>query len=110
VTRKGSESPRFGKAVEFIPDAMAVVYDLDSFTKFANQPDAARFVPALLNEVSNAITTLISGGKAYWDGIDWHPLEGLLQRKFLGDGELLLFENGPEVPEEEISFFPKSVL
>jgi class 3 adenylate cyclase len=91
-------APYFSKDVRFIPDAFAMIYDLEAFSRFANQPDAARYVPRVLNIVTSIISDTIRGGSVWWESTarDWPKIDGLLQRKFLGDGELLLFENPPE--------------
>jgi hypothetical protein len=82
-------------------DGLALVYDVAGFTRFFNQPDAHRYVPRYLNRITQAISIIISGGNAYWTSqvkggktvpIIYSPLPyKLLQRKFLGDGELVIW-------------------
>jgi class 3 adenylate cyclase len=90
----------FAKDIRFIADAFALIYDLEAFSQFANQPDAARYVPRVLNIVASVFTDAIAGGLLWWEhtseDYSWPPVAGLLQRKFLGDGELLIFENAAE--------------
>ena len=73
---------------------LAVIYDLADFTLFFNQPDAQPFIGQYLNRITGEISTIIAGGKPSWEGQEaLDPLKlSLLQRKFLGDGELLIFE------------------
>jgi class 3 adenylate cyclase len=76
-------------------DGLAVIYDLADFTRFLTTPDAQRFASRFLN----IITSAIDGGDCYWwrkDGrYTVEPFEALplkpVQRKFLGDGELLIW-------------------
>ena len=73
---------------------LALVYDLEGFSKFVNQPDVQGYVPKFLNEVSRAMSICISGGEAYWDNNIPKP-EALgmvpVHEKFLGDGALYLW-------------------
>jgi hypothetical protein len=52
--------------VEKPHDGIAVIFDLQGFSKFANQPDVHDFVPRYLNTVIGAVETCIFGGEAYW--------------------------------------------
>ena len=82
-------------------DGLALVYDVAGFTKFFNQPDAHRYVPRYLNRITEAISIIISGGNAYWTSqtkagkkvpVNYSALPyKLLQPKFLGDGELIIW-------------------
>lgn len=78
--------------------AFALVYDLEGFSRFFNQPDVHEYVPKFLNRVSEAVRRVIFGGDAYWTdyGNKLQPLS--LQpthEKFLGDGALYLWTEGP---------------
>jgi len=91
-------------------DGLALVYDVAGFTRFFNQPDAHRYVPRYLNHVTEAMSIILSGGTAYWT---FKPEKNvakpirlkalpftLLQRKFLGDGELIIWKiEDPDDPE-----------
>lgn len=94
--KNNPDQPYFLGEVRYIPDGLAVVYDLESFSKFAKQPGASQFVPRLLNRVIQAVTEVITGAPTFWDESDqtappgtFPEINGLLQRKYLGDGELL---------------------
>ena len=45
---------------------IAMIYDLEGFSRFFNQPDVQDYVPKFLNLVSEALSIAIYGGKAYW--------------------------------------------
>src|ERR1044071_6380488 len=75
---------------------LVVIYDLEGFSKFFNQPDAQSYVPKVINEVSEAISICIFGGNAYWiddeakreyPSLDMTPVH----EKFLGDGAMYLW-------------------
>jgi hypothetical protein len=80
-------------------DGLAVIYDLSDFTHFFTQPDAHRYVPRFLNRMAEAISIIVHGGNQYWlDSPEAaEPIRlPLVHRKFLGDGELLLFRIGED--------------
>lgn len=106
-TDSNTSVPYFSDQIRFIPDAFALVYDLEGFSRFANQPDAARYVPRLLNVITSIFTDAIAGGNFWWDARTrgWSPIPGLLQRKFLGDGELILFENEKGLQGDAVTNF-----
>src|SRR5690348_8900836 len=77
--------------------ALALIYDLAEFSRFANHPSAARYVPRFINYVSSAIETVIYGGEPYWvDGEEYGELQSPVHEKFLGDGALYLWESNRE--------------
>jgi hypothetical protein len=47
-------------------NAIALIYDLEGFSKFFNQPDVQHYIPAFLNHVSHAISVCLYGGTSYW--------------------------------------------
>jgi class 3 adenylate cyclase len=73
--------------------AVALIYDLEGFSRFFNQPDVQDYVPQFLNTINRALSIMILGGKTFWgDKEDVSPLS--LQPahyKFLGDGGLCLW-------------------
>jgi class 3 adenylate cyclase len=80
---------------------LALIYDLEGFSKFFNQPDAQNYVPKVMNEVSQAISTCIFGGTPYWQKNK--KAVGSLGRtpvheKFLGDGAMYLWADTPSQP------------
>lgn len=102
ATSTEASAPRFRPRSQPPRDGLAVIYDLTDFTRFFTQPDAHRYVPRFLNRIADVITISIEGGESYWDTpARTGPISGLKlrQRKFLGDGELLIFdidENDPK--------------
>ncbi|HJR05745.1 MAG TPA: hypothetical protein VJ842_00505 [Pyrinomonadaceae bacterium] len=75
-------------------NGLALIYDLEGFSKFYNQPDVQDYVPKYFNEVSQAMSTLIYGGNAYWKPRtkEVPPLSITpIHEKFLGDGALYLW-------------------
>jgi len=88
------------KHVEKPHNGIAVIFDLQGFSKFANQPDVHEFVPRYLNAVIRAVETCIFGGDAYWlkEPEDYQHIFVLpVHRKFMGDGMLYIWslENVP---------------
>jgi class 3 adenylate cyclase len=76
-------------------EAIALIYDLEGFSKFVNQPDVQNYVPRFLNHVSRAIGFVIHGGAPYWlpdeDSEMYAPLRPPAHQKFLGDGALYIW-------------------
>ena len=54
-----------GKA-SYPKNAVALLYDLEGFSRFFNQPDVQDYVPTFLNYVSEAVGVNLFGGEAYW--------------------------------------------
>jgi class 3 adenylate cyclase len=80
--------------VEKPRNGIAMIFDLEGFSKFANQPDVHEFVPRYLNSVIAAVETCIFGGEAYWlkEPEDYLPIFILpVHRKFMGDGMLYIW-------------------
>jgi class 3 adenylate cyclase len=76
-------------------EAVALIYDLEGFSKFVNQPDVQSYVPRFLNHVSRAMALVIHGGAPYWlpedDAETYAPLRKPAHEKFLGDGALYIW-------------------
>jgi class 3 adenylate cyclase len=73
---------------------LAMIFDLQGFSKFVNQPDVHEFVPRYLNTVIAAVETCIFGGAAYWlkEPKEYQPIFlRPVHRKFMGDGMLYLW-------------------
>src|ERR1041385_76943 len=80
-----------GKA-SYPKNAVALLYDLEGFSQFFNQPDVQDYVPAFLNYVSAAMGVNLFGGEAYWANdatIDPLQIE-VVHEKFTGDGALYI--------------------
>jgi class 3 adenylate cyclase len=74
--------------------AVALVYDLEGFSKFFNQPDVQHYVPLFLNRINSAMGAIIHGGMPYWQADAKHKMIALpppVHEKFLGDGALYLW-------------------
>ena len=100
-------APLFREVSDVPLDALAIVYDLEGFSHFFSRPDAPRYVPRYLNTVTEAVSTLVYGGEAPWIPEDANVARAVralpvapIERKFLGDGELLLWE----VPKDRPGF------
>jgi class 3 adenylate cyclase len=72
---------------------VAMIYDLEGFSKFFNQPDVQDYVPKFLNHVSQAVSIALFGGLAYWldKPVTYSSLQAPIHEKFLGDGMLYLW-------------------
>ena len=79
---------------------MVMVYDLEGFSRFFNQPDVQDYVPVFINHVSAAVSACIYGGNQYWiEETNSEPLPVLpVHEKFLGDGAMYIWLNTPETP------------
>ena len=79
---------------------LAVVYDLEGFSRFFNQPDVQDYVPVFINHVSAAVSACIYGGKQYWvEGVNEEPLTALpVHEKFLGDGAMYVWLGSDVAP------------
>jgi len=95
-----------GKA-SFPKNAVALLYDLEGFTRFFNQPDVQDYVPVFLNYVSAAVGVNLFGGQAYWaNNAAIDPLEvEVAHEKFTGDGALYIL-----LPPEGSSDFSVATL
>ncbi len=95
-----------GKA-SFPKNAVALLYDLQGFSRFFNQPDVQDYVPAFLNHVSAAMGVNLFGGQAYWAHnatIDALEID-VAHEKFTGDGALYIL-----LPPAGSSDFPVGTL
>jgi class 3 adenylate cyclase len=75
--------------------AVAMVYDLEGFSRFFNQPDVQEYVPKFINKVSAAVNACIFGGNQFWQAepVILGPLLAPVHEKFLGDGALYVWTN-----------------
>jgi len=79
-------------------NGLVLIYDLEGFSKFFNQPDVQDYVPRFINEVSHCISVNIFGGEDYWSHKQNHRPKGLngegitlIHEKFLGDGAMYIW-------------------
>ncbi|HTL16449.1 MAG TPA: hypothetical protein VL793_04385 [Patescibacteria group bacterium] len=95
-----------GKA-SYPKNAVALLYDLEGFSRFFNQPDVQDYIPAFLNHVSAAVGVNLFGGEAYWaHNVTICPLEiEVAHEKFTGDGALYIL-----LPPAGSSDFPPGTL
>lgn len=79
-------------------NALALIYDLEGFSKFFNQPDVQDYVPVFLNHVSQAMGVCLFGGDCYWAKKKVEVYKPLVLRvvheKFMGDGALYIIAPG----------------
>jgi len=91
---------RFDATASRPKHGLALIYDLEGFSNFFNQPDVQDYVPQFLNKVSSALSVVMFGGAAYWTEpeVEYKPLAlGPIHEKFLGDGALYLWLNSASV-------------
>jgi class 3 adenylate cyclase len=84
---------RFTGKASHPKNALALVFDLEGFSTFFNQPDVQDYVPAFLNHVSEAMAICLFSGEPYWRETQ-NPYKALSLRvvheKFIGDGALYI--------------------
>src|SRR5262245_8401129 len=95
MAKKVSQFAAFEGRASRAQNGLAVIFDLEGFSKFFNQPDVHEYIPIYLNSVIEAVEA------SFWGGIDLDtenpkgkmpPLEILpVHRKFLGDGMLYVW-------------------
>jgi class 3 adenylate cyclase len=96
----------FTSKASYPKNAVALLYDLEGFSRFFNQPDVQDYVPAFLNHVSAAVGVNLFGGEAYWANATIVPLEiEVAHEKFTGDGALYIL-----LPPAGSSDFPAGTL
>ena len=98
----------FTSRASYPKNAVALLYDLEGFSRFFSQPDVQDYVPTFLNHVSAAIGVNLFGGEAYWvqDNAMIDPLKlEVAHEKFMGDGALYIL-----LPPEGASDFPPGTL
>ena len=73
--------------------AIVLIFDLENFSKFFNQPDVELYVTKFLNRVFECVSIVYGGGTAYWykKPQRYHPLWTPTHTKFLGDGGLYIW-------------------
>lgn len=76
--------------------ALVMLFDLEGFSKFFNQPDVHDYVPKYLNAIFNSINLCIEGGDAYWRlknlrKTPYAPLPKPMHVKYLGDGGMYVW-------------------
>ena len=83
---------RFSSKASLPKNAVALLYDLEGFSRFFNQPDVQDYVPVFLNHISAAVGVNLFGGRAYWaHNATIDPLEvQVAHEKFTGDGALYI--------------------
>jgi class 3 adenylate cyclase len=87
---------------------LAMIFDLEGFSKFFNQPDSSEYVALFLNHVFEAVNACIYGGENYWlTKHDKLPPLSIppAHAKFMGDGGLYVWV----VPRGHADFRPAFV-
>lgn len=88
---KQTHTFKFAGKASHPKNALALIYDLEGFSKLFNQPDVQDYVPIFLNHISNAIGKCLFGGLDYWTNRPQKmtPLPiRVTHEKFMGDGAL----------------------
>jgi class 3 adenylate cyclase len=100
---------KFINKASYPKNAVALIYDLEGFSKFFNQPDVQDYVPIFLNYVSETMNLIFNGGKYYWSkdsSTKVNPLGvEIVHEKFLGDGALYII-----MPPKRTNDFPEDTL
>lgn len=82
-------------------NGVALLYDLEGFSRFFNQPDVQDYVPTFLNHVNAAVGTCLFGGNAFWlnSPKEYTALTRTpIHEKFLGDGALYVWLAETDAP------------
>lgn len=87
----------FNASASMPEKALIMLFDLEGFSKFFNQPDVQDYVPKYLNAVFNAVNLCIEGGDAYWRMKTlrknlYEPLPKPVHVKYLGDGGMYIWK------------------
>lgn len=94
ATRSRAETSVFASAHPAPRNAIALIFDLEGFSGFFNQPDVHDYLPVFINRIFGAVDICISGGLKYWERepVEISPLlVQLVHMKFMGDGGLYVF-------------------
>ncbi len=84
---------QFTEKASLPKNAIALIFDLEGFTRFFNQPDVQAYVPVFLNHISKEFSAVLFGGKPTWADDDDKMLKLKLtvaHEKFMGDGGLYI--------------------
>lgn len=111
VTSRASNTLGFKPQASRAKNGVALIFDLEGFSKFFNQPDVHDYVPKFLNHVLDSMSLVFFGGDFYWED-DCKNQPGLIQtpihEKFLGDGALYIWT--PQSEGESFSNYFITVL
>lgn len=103
ITKSRGFKPKAGRG----RNAIALIFDLQGFSNFFNQPDVHEYVPNYLNTVIGAVESTFFGGDAFWlqKPSKTAPLSVLpVHRKFMGDGVLYVWVSRPNSDSFSNSF------
>ena len=90
---KHSHTFKFSSKASHPKNALALVYDLEGFSRFFNQPEVQDYVPSFLNHVSEAVSICLFEGEAYWreeEKVYKQLSIQIVHEKFIGDGALYI--------------------
>jgi len=76
-------------------NALVLIFDMEDFTTFVNQPDANSYIPKFLNHIFGCLSIIIDGGNPYWctkTKKQYKPFLKPEHFKFLGDGALYIWD------------------
>jgi class 3 adenylate cyclase len=97
---------RFQAKASRAKHGLVMIYDLEGFSRFFNQPDVHDYITKYLNHINEAISICINGGTQYWIEGDEQEGKAFLQPvhvKFMGDGALYIWV-APEGKDFETDF------
>lgn len=98
----------FNQTASLPEKALIMLFDLEGFSKFFNQPDVNDYVPKYLNVIFDAVNLCIEGGDAYWrlKSLRKNPYEPLpkpIHTKYLGDGAMYIWRYS-DLKKDEIIY------
>jgi class 3 adenylate cyclase len=81
-------------------NGLSLIYDLEGFSQFFNQPDVQDYVPKFINEVGHTISICIFGGESYWMPKGKERFNSLgvtpIHEKYMGDGAMYIWTGNKE--------------
>src|SRR5258708_2469730 len=84
MATKSSSRIHFEAKASRAMNGIALVFDLEGFSAFFNQPDVHNYVPRYLNHVLEAVTRCYAGGDIYWADDEWREAGGANSSKIYG--------------------------
>jgi class 3 adenylate cyclase len=98
---------RFRHGVAVARLGVAMIFDIEGFSRFFAYPDSPIYVSSFLNRIFECVSIVIAGGEAYWEPERTQniPLAPPIHEKFLGDGAMYIWlrEHGDEQPLRTIT-------
>ncbi len=107
MAKRISRGKGFQKRASRAQNGIALIFDLEGFSKFFGHPDVHEYVPTYLNIITKAVENCLFGGTLPGDGQAMNPLKIVpVHKKFLGDGMLYVWTP----PSDTDRFPPNSII